>query len=324
MAHCVNRSSEEFKTLAEQSNINPIILAAKVSLWQEENGLDNFPTIADISTVKSGVTEVFSSNPELSNIGNQQQYSQYLDTIFPNSKVKDIVYHFGNVSTNNFDKNFAEVDSAINKKGFQFATSIRTLLQYGIKGINDYLEKGDFNIKKMIDDKKLQSAILNTDNPFIDKNLGGRLENTNDAYARLDYNNNGKYIVFEPEQIHILGSKQDVKAFKEFVTQPSTSVEESIDTFEQMSLFDDSSFEEIETDTNNNSAGIEQLMLALYPQNRSNDVLTNFWDSKVETNNELKQKLKEQKIVSLDNFIKQRNSGIYKSDEDFLESLGCL
>jgi hypothetical protein len=45
MAHCVNRSSEEFKELAEQSNINPIILAAKVSLWQEVNGLDKFPTI---------------------------------------------------------------------------------------------------------------------------------------------------------------------------------------------------------------------------------------------------------------------------------------
>ena len=44
MAHCVNRSSEEFKALAEQSNINPIILAAKVSLWQEGNGLDKFPT----------------------------------------------------------------------------------------------------------------------------------------------------------------------------------------------------------------------------------------------------------------------------------------
>ncbi len=45
MAHCVNRSSQEFKALAEQSNINPIILAAKVSLWQEENGLDKFPTV---------------------------------------------------------------------------------------------------------------------------------------------------------------------------------------------------------------------------------------------------------------------------------------
>lgn len=48
MAHCVNRSSQEFKALAEQSNINPMILAAKVSLWQETNGLDNFPTIDDI------------------------------------------------------------------------------------------------------------------------------------------------------------------------------------------------------------------------------------------------------------------------------------
>ena len=48
MAHCVNRSSQEFKALAEQSNINPIILAAKVSLWQEKNGLDKFPNSSDV------------------------------------------------------------------------------------------------------------------------------------------------------------------------------------------------------------------------------------------------------------------------------------
>lgn len=48
MAHCVNRSSQEFIALAEQSNINPIILAAKVSLWQEVNGLDNFPVLSDV------------------------------------------------------------------------------------------------------------------------------------------------------------------------------------------------------------------------------------------------------------------------------------
>ena len=43
--------------------------------------------------VKPGVEELFESNPELSKIGTQEQYSQYLDTIFPDSKVKDIVYH---------------------------------------------------------------------------------------------------------------------------------------------------------------------------------------------------------------------------------------
>ena len=58
MAHCVNRSSPEFIALAEQSNINPIILAAKISLWQEVNGLDNFPILEDLSkTEKEEVIE---------------------------------------------------------------------------------------------------------------------------------------------------------------------------------------------------------------------------------------------------------------------------
>ena len=48
MASCVNKNTEEFKALAEQSNLHPIILAAKVSLWQEKNGLDNFPTSTDV------------------------------------------------------------------------------------------------------------------------------------------------------------------------------------------------------------------------------------------------------------------------------------
>lgn len=61
MAHCVNRSSEEFIALAEQSKINPIILAAKISLWQEGNGLDNFPNLDDIEIKSFPKTNI---NPE--------------------------------------------------------------------------------------------------------------------------------------------------------------------------------------------------------------------------------------------------------------------
>ena len=50
MASCVNKNTEEFKALAEQSNINPLLLAAKISLWQEKNGLDNFPTVEDVTS----------------------------------------------------------------------------------------------------------------------------------------------------------------------------------------------------------------------------------------------------------------------------------
>jgi hypothetical protein len=65
MAHCVNRSSQEFIALAEQSNINPIILAAKVSLWQEENGLDNFPALEDIYTPEEEVIVEQKASPKL-------------------------------------------------------------------------------------------------------------------------------------------------------------------------------------------------------------------------------------------------------------------
>ena len=52
MANCVNPNTKEFKALAEQSNINPIVLAAKISLWQETNGLNKFPSLTDLNVSK--------------------------------------------------------------------------------------------------------------------------------------------------------------------------------------------------------------------------------------------------------------------------------
>ena len=56
--------------------------------------------------VKPGVSELFESNPELANIGTPEQYSQYLDTVFPDSKVKDIVYHGTDKEFDKFDLSF--------------------------------------------------------------------------------------------------------------------------------------------------------------------------------------------------------------------------
>lgn len=151
MKNCINPNTEEFKNLLKETNMNPIILAAKVSLWQDENGLNKFPTAQDLFSpekvnfnfkavnilssdkakqvfdkgqknnwsldkiltelqipkeekqlildsnkdnknidTKKGVSEVFEQNPELNDIGTQEQYSQYLDTIFPDSKVVEM------------------------------------------------------------------------------------------------------------------------------------------------------------------------------------------------------------------------------------------
>ena len=72
-----------------------------------------------INTIKEGVTEVFKNTPELSSIGTQQQYSAYLETIFPDSKVKDILYHGTDKPFDTFDIPKIRVDKF---SGIYFST----------------------------------------------------------------------------------------------------------------------------------------------------------------------------------------------------------
>ena len=46
-----------------------------------------------ITEIKQGVRDIFSSNKQLALIGDEYQYSRYLDTIFPNRKIKEILWH---------------------------------------------------------------------------------------------------------------------------------------------------------------------------------------------------------------------------------------
>ena len=122
-----------------------------------------------------------------------QLYSQYLDTIFPDSKVKDIVYH--GTKGEKFDK-FKSSEKGEFGKGVYFG-NYQTALE-------NTDETDDFTLepKKGFDKNKIISAIINTQN----------------TYTR-DLGNNGtrnEYVV-EPEQIRILGGKEDIEGFKEFV-----------------------------------------------------------------------------------------------------------
>jgi hypothetical protein len=58
--------------------------------------------------IKPGVQELFEINPELASVGTPEQYSAYLDSIFPQSKVKDVVYHGTNKKFDKFDKRFTQ------------------------------------------------------------------------------------------------------------------------------------------------------------------------------------------------------------------------
>lgn len=152
--------------------------------------------------IKEGVSELFESNSELANIGTQEQYSQYLDTIFPDSKVKDIIYRRSPRSNvEKFHKR--EKRDGYNQPGISSIT----------KEYIDRIKNFGENLYTILVDIK-NPFITNKDYDLLTKDEGSQ-ENGYDGIISKD----GEINVFEPEQIHILGSKQDIDGFKEFINK---------------------------------------------------------------------------------------------------------
>ncbi len=154
----------------------------------------------------------------------QQLYSQYLNTIFPDSKVKDIVYRSGNITKKEFeDSEHTPTDYMDLGTGLYLSPNKKIAEQYGnnprsiiidIKNPKDRIiaeeERAEFGKKEG------EYGI-----PKLDSN--GKFDGIVDLSQ--EFNKTYELVVFEPEQIHILGSKQDIESFKDFVAQSSTSVE---------------------------------------------------------------------------------------------------
>lgn len=249
------------------------------------------------------INNIFEKNPELKKVGKKVDYYNYLKTIFPESEVKDIVYH-GSLSNENFDgysleksKKFDYSHRAI------FATSsLEDAKKGGTGGIEEERDfnvlywkinlpkentgilreghiirkEGDFfqfqNNKEMkdvvnkykkiwkendwkyeeIDNKTVKITKPDTypnligvwkENELV-MDLSGNLGYLGDINEeKVNHLRNeglsgvliknaeneglkGKkqwYVMFEPSQIHVLGSKKDVKGFKQFVENQNSS-----------------------------------------------------------------------------------------------------
>ena len=138
----------------------------------------------------------------------QQQYSQYLDSIFPDSKVKDIVYHGSSQEIkDSFRDNFTEEGYS---NGIFFTDS------------KSYLKE----LSRIKDTSKITSVIINAqDNKKIEEPLGYGVGQywLFEQYDSIQGKDAGQtvegniYAVATKNQIHILGSKQDIEGFKQFV-----------------------------------------------------------------------------------------------------------
>lgn len=192
--------------------------------------------------IKEGVDFVFKQHQELAEIGTKEQYSEYLESIFPESKIKDIVYH------QTTSKEFDVTDWKLSRLGgayFNFYNSQQTnprLIQglvelFGkertIQAVVDVrnpliINRGNYKeVEKKIglstqDISKLRSnfdlsendSVLGFANPTQDK---GELDNLESHLIPKDKKSSIELALFDPSnQVHILGSKQDIDRFRNF------------------------------------------------------------------------------------------------------------
>jgi len=197
------------------------------------------PVTTDINIpVKEGVQELFNSNTELANIGTLQEYSQYLNTIFPDSKVKDIVYHgSNNKNITKFLKPNSEgwvtSDYVLDTtSGIFFTQDIKTAKSYAkpfkdgtiynaVLNVKNPYNQPDFPYLNKIKYQEFGSHARPNEKAYKIRNLDASILTLKDPEKNIYFKEIG---VFEPEQIHILGNKQDIEGFKNFVdNKPSVS-----------------------------------------------------------------------------------------------------
>ena len=186
---------------------------------------ESVPSSINGGANKREVSVVFKDNKDLQDIGSEEQYLEHLNAIFPDSKTKKTVYHGGSLNKN--DK--------IKKTNFFnhfFFTSSKDYAASYSKDKSGVVQTAILNIKNLANARELLEA------EGIEVTSGNLLKvtNSNDVAKELmsegydgvyaeDADENTKelnfdeYVVFDPEQIHILGSKKDMEMFQNHVSK---------------------------------------------------------------------------------------------------------
>jgi len=199
---------------------------------------------------KKDVDFVFEQNPDLARIGTKEQYEKYLETIFPGSKIKEIVYH-GSRSKTKFEKFNLKFGGMLGRnfgKGIYVAQNRHWAKEYDDKkrGViclitdvknplitcnhyNDFhgvysipwgekiTEHSDFD--SVINYEYLDRDDLKKINKYLLEYTGEKENNGLPAYQKNIRTNPEirEIVIPNPSQVRILGSKKDKKDFYKFV-----------------------------------------------------------------------------------------------------------
>ena len=183
-----------------------------------------------LSESQKKIQEVFLASRELREIGNEKDYQKYIESIFPESKIKDVVYHGGtmNPEDRGMDSFTGEFGG---KHGLYFTGSESRAKSYTKAATKEYENKSKIfpvrlNITKPLDSKIWSKWKYGLDR-ITDKEYEIIKEHGADGLIEKDFLSHftqylTQYAVLEPAQIHVLGSEADIEKFKEFVAEKTT------------------------------------------------------------------------------------------------------
>jgi hypothetical protein len=205
------------------------------------------------TVAKKGVDFVFEQNPQLEQIGTAEDYTEYLNTVFPNSKIKDIVYR-GSTNPNLMEASELDPEKGTGAKnlgkGIYMAKSKEKADKYAVKGgiTQAYIVNAeDFYITSI--DKNWSRGYSTPSNMTVREFTNGKDTVVDfeyldrDNYLDIENNRNiGKYsgpvdvngfptyqeeiyampawrelAVNSNEQLHALGSIKDIRMFTEYM-----------------------------------------------------------------------------------------------------------
>ena len=157
----------------------------------------------------------------------QQLYSQYLDTIFPDSKVKDIVYHGSSI------KKLEEIDKRFYVT--YYTNNIEYVKSFNLK--NKYISAAIVNINNpLYTNKPIADAIpedLTYTSPRYTEDIYDSVIGKDAGYDMITQQTEGYTIAVKNNVVdtHILGSQQDIEGFKEFVSSNVIPEVETVSDF---------------------------------------------------------------------------------------------
>lgn len=139
-------------------------------------------------------------------------YSEYLNTLFPNSKVKEIVHH----GSRGDEKIETFKSTGINK----LAANVKAEDNTGIFFTDDPYIAATYGDGTFAGNYRV---LLNIKNPIYPNtetvtsgSVGKYIDKYDGVIGQEPDHPGTNIVVFEPEQIHILGSKKDIEGFKKF------------------------------------------------------------------------------------------------------------